>query len=627
VPQIEVTEAQKSLLYYCSWYPSERRLLLPPEDISTANWAESHRYVQKSTKPGPWRNINNPPLVGIMNAADKRGLFRRMRTEVIEKGVQTGVTDAVHNILFKWLDGSTDYHLLVMESERKVRGVFKQRVIGGIVSSNRLAPQMSDNPDDTTNYSITMRTGAVLNAAWSGSQATVASAPCPLVVIDEVDKFETRLNIEEAKDRTTTYKKGLTILLSTPGLEAGPIHTEMEACDAIFDYQVVCPDCAHHQPMRFDNFWWPEKGETKKPGEWKRLANRIEREKLARYACGGCGSLWDDYARDRAVLAGLDFYFHGWKMREDVDGPVSAGFHFPSWISPFKSLSEVIGRWLRAQEPGHADKLRAWHNNEAAEPFVAQRSAQTENAILALCDDRPRGLVPKDISVLICLIDTQQKGFYYEVRAFGWGPSLPSWQVREGYVESFKGLEDVLYNSEYADIDGQKHVIQAAFMDSGGGTGTVPNHSRTAEVYGFCRSNPIVRPLKGRQRMTTPVSHSRIDYFPNSKKPIPGGLNLYHVNVTYFKDQLAAKLEIHPDDPGAWRLHAECSTEYARQMTAEFRNERGLWECVAGRPNHYWDIGVYGLAGADILQVKFWKQPGDGSPPKGRRLASKGIEL
>ncbi|MEK6531268.1 MAG: terminase gpA endonuclease subunit [Deltaproteobacteria bacterium] len=610
--QTDTQTPQESLFVSCEWWPSERKILIPTEDITTAEWAELHRYVTKSTRPGQWSNANNPALIGIMNAADRRGAFKKMRTEVVMKGVQTGVTEAAHNLLFKRMDNRSHNALVVMESERKARRIFRQRVHDNIRKSPRLADQISDNPDDMTNYSIIMRTGFCVNIGWAGSQAAVASDPCETVILDEVDKYDAPANIEEAKDRTTTYgETGLVMILSTPGHNGGPVAVEFDNCDAACDYHAECPDCGHVQPMDFTHLWWPDKGEPKKAGEWKLLANRVQREKDARYACNGCGSLWDDDNRDRAVVLGLQHFFYGWKFREDIDYPVSVGFRFPSWLSPFKSLSDIAARYLRAQEPGSGDKLRMWHNNEAAEPYMEVLSERRDDAILALRDDRPRGLVPKDISCLLLLADTQQRGFYYEVRAFGRGPQLESWQVREGFIETFDALKDVAFSSEYKDIDGKNHVIHAAFIDSGGGTGTVPKHSRTAEVYEFCRQNPVVRPLKGRQRMTTTVMSTRIDHFPATKKPIPGGLTLYNINVTHFKDQLASKLSINPTDPGAWHLHSECPEEYAAQMTAEHRDDRGRWVCPKGRANHYWDLGVYALAAAEILQVRFWKKPGE----------------
>ena len=622
---------QEEMFDECEWFDTELSLLEPEEDISTAEYAERYLHVIKSPKPGPWRNENNPPLVGIMNVADRKGNFKNTRTLVLLKGVQTGGTDAAHNVSLKRMDKSAQNAFIVMETDKKAKRMMNQRYQQRLKKSSRLVEQMSDNPDDFSNYSIVMNTGFCLNIGWAGSHSAVSSDASETVILDELDKYAKPMNIEEAKDRTTTFvRTGFNFILSTPGEENGPITVEFEGCDTAMDYQVECPDCGELQVMAFENFTWPGKDEELKSNrERMRLANKVLREGSARYACKGCGVLWDDHMRDKAVRLGLKHGFHGWKMREDIDLPVSIGFHLPSWISPFKSLSHVVARWLKAQASDQPGKLRAWHNQEAAEPFIEKHSQRKVDTILDLRDDRPRGRVPKDISCLLLIVDTQQRGFFYEVRAFGWGPDLEPWQVREGYVESFKALEDVLYNSEYKDVDGKDYAIQGGFIDSGGGTGTVPNHSRTAEVYDFCRRNSIMRPLKGRQTMTSTYSTTHLDYYPGTnkkaRKRIPGGLTLYHLNVTYFKDYLNNKLAINPDDPGAWHLHSECPVGYAQQMVAEYKDEKARWQCPRGRPNHYWDTGVYSLAAAEILQIKFWKKPNDETPRARRRTISKGV--
>ena len=151
---------------------------------------------------------------------------------------------------------------------------------------------------------------------------------------------------------------------------------ELDNCDTVMEYHVECPDCGEVQVMTYEHFWWPDKEEATKRNsvELRRHANTIIRESSARYVCSGCGVLWDDYARDKAVRLGLNHYFHGWKMREDIDLPVSIGFHFPSWLSPFKSLSTIVGRRLKAEAATHPVKLRAWYNQEAAEPYIERLS-------------------------------------------------------------------------------------------------------------------------------------------------------------------------------------------------------------------------------------------------------------
>jgi len=601
---------QEEMFIEGGWFPSELKLMEMPDDATTSEWVEGRVVVIKSSKLGPWRNDNNPPLVGIMNIPDRRGVFKNTNFMSIMKGVQTGVSVGARNIVYRKMSKSAQTALYVLENEKKSTRICKQHIQQTIRKSPDLAKLLSDNPDDTNNYSIILQTGFTLNMGWGGSHASVSSEACETVVIDELDRFEKAMNIEEAKDRITTFaRSGFVLVLSTSGIKGGPIDAATDACDTIMDYHVKCPDCDFSQIMDFEHFWWPGKDESLKDDKAKkRLGNKILRERSARYVCAGCGVLWNDFARDKAVRSGLDENWYGWKMREEIQLPVSIGMKFPSWISPFKSLSTIVARWIKAQVVEGPGLLRAWHNQEAAEAYTEKHSDRTTDSILALRDDRPRGLVPKDIATLILSVDTQKRGFYYNVFAFGFGTSLPVAVVDSGYVETFEAVKDLLYNSEYKDIDGKEHVIPVGFIDSGGGTGKVPKHSRTAEVYDFCRLNPAMKPIKGFQRMTTPWATTHLDYYPGTKTRIPGGLTLYRINVTYFKDSLSRKLNINPEDPGAWRLHSECTEEYARHMVAEYSKD-GIWLCPPSKPNHFWDVGVYGLAGADIMRIKFWPRP------------------
>jgi len=115
-----------------------------------------------------------------------------------------------------------------------------------------------------------------------------------------------------------------------------------------------------------------------------------------------------------------------------------------------------------------------------------------------------------------------------------------------------------------------------------------------------------------------------IDTYPGTSKPIPGGLKLHRINSDYYKDLLASKLEIPSGDPGAWHLHSEVSEDYAAQMCAEYRDERGQWQCPKHKPNHYWDCSVYALAAADIIGVKFWRPEGEASAEPENRKKNQG---
>lgn len=409
---------------------------------------------------------------------------------------------------------------------------------------------------------------------------------------------------------------------------------EIRETQFIFSYFARCPDCGTHQAMTMQNIRW-EGGSAADPVE-------VETSRLARYCCHACGSLWNDHQRNLAVQAGewRGLPTREWPSRLDrlkkgehvamVDAvelftllrkekPERIGFHTPAWISSFVSLSKSAAAFLRSQVS--LEKLKDFQNNYAAEPWKAYRKEREEDRILALRDERPRGLVPAGgrISCLLGSADTQDDGFYYEIRAWGYGLSQESWCVREGFVVSLDDLAEIFFKTLYQDAAGNKYLVQYATIDAMG--------HRTKEVYEFCSMNKgRIWPLKGEQTMTQPYAFTKIEVYPGTNKPIPGGVMLLRINTNFYKDDLSSRLAIHPTDPGAYHLHADYTEAWARQMCAEFVNEKGVWECPASTPNHGWDVAVYNLALADVCQVKFIQPPEQQAKARAGGVISKGVE-
>ena len=328
--------------------------------------------------------------------------------------------------------------------------------------------------------------------------------------------------------------------------------------------------------------------------------------------------MWDDGDRDRAVrggewrerTSGLELMAHVAAHR-----PVKVGFHIPAWLSYFVSLSEVAHAWLKYKESGKLDDLKNFRNQYAAEPWVESHAARSEDAILALCDDRPRGKVPgpvdgkERVSVLLATVDTQQHYFRYVIRAYGYGETEESWLVASGSADNLAALEEILFGSVYADPDGREYAVKAAMIDAMGG--------RTAEVYRWAvRHRGRVFPWQGVRSMAQPYTPSHQEYFPDAKGnkvKIPGGLMLYRCDVTFFKSDLAFKLGIHPDDPGAFHLHANDGgqlEQYAKELCAEvWDDEKQGWENPANKPNHFWDCEVMQRAFVFILNVRHRRRP------------------
>jgi phage terminase large subunit GpA-like protein len=280
--------------------------------------------------------------------------------------------------------------------------------------------------------------------------------------------------------------------------------------------------------------------------------------------------------------------------------PVKIGFHLPSWNTRFVSMSESVISFLKGLKS--IDDLKDFLNSHKAEPYIPYQRKKEESRILLLKDTRPTSIVPGGgiVAAMTGAADTQDNGFWYEIRAWGWGLEGESWQVRSGFLTSFEALARVFWDDVYQDPEGNPYAVQLAVMDAMG--------HRTDEVYSFASAyRGLILPFKGEQRMVQPYSYSNIEFFPGSKKAIPGGLQLLRANVNYYKNKLSRLLDVAPADPGAYHMSADMTDAWARQMTVEYVDEKtGFWACPEGADNHAWDVSVYGLVAYDVLGVKYW---------------------
>lgn len=601
---------------------AEKKVLRKRKRIPVSRWAERHRVVTMSALPGPWRNHVTPYLTDIMDAS----FFPSVQTIIICAAQQTGKSESVHNCIGYAIDRAPGPVLYVYPDEKTARENSQGRIQPMITSSPRLASYMTGIRDDTTNMQIKLEHMPIY-LAWARSAASLANKPIKYMVFDEVDLYPASPgkdqpdSISYGEKRTRTYRWSRKIWkISSPTVESGAVWLAYTVeAQVRFEYAVCCPFCGDFRAMRFEHIKWPEN---------ERDPERVESLGLARYVCPACQAEWDDDVRNRAVRDG--------RWRDPETGlfildylkkhrPKKIAFQVPAWLSYFVSLSECAGAFLKGLRS--KTKLKDFKNAYAAEPWREYTEVRSEDAILKLRDDRPRGLVPseKPVAGLLAAVDTQDTGFYYEIRAWSYGLTPDTWQVREGFILSFDDLERVLFSDEYRDVGGRRHLIQFTVIDAMG--------HRTKEVYDWTRKfRRRVFPLQGVDRLSQPVAYTKIDTYPGTNKAIPGGLMLMRVNVTFFKDSLDTVLNIPFGDPGCWYLHSEATVEWCRQMVSEYPDEKtGLWKPKPGAEgeNHAWDVGVYQMAAAEACGIRHWKQreQSENTKRQGRRVISQGVEV
>jgi phage terminase large subunit GpA-like protein len=582
--------------------------------IKVSDHALKYRMVTDGPHTGPWRHEFAPHTVKIM---DTYGLphVREVWFCAVE---QSGKTTTMLNCLEWGIDVDPGDVFWMMPTEKTGDKITGGKIIPMLKSSPHMAKYLSKRQDDTTMSKIKLNHGMTIHPAHANSASSTATWSAKHCFGDEVDKNPPLVGKETdsitlIKKRNRLYKgRYKRFFASTP---AGMfIYKGMLACTQVWEYRARCRHCDSLIKMDGDHLILPENA----------TPEMLDGPDMVRYACNECGVDWNDADRMEAIRTGRWFCVKG----ADVPRPSKVGFHHRSWDCLDIPLVEIAIAWLQSKDGSVAERI-AWANGYEAIDYVYEQQDRSEDHILRLVDPAmPRKVVPRDISCIVLLVDAQRIGFHYEVVAYGWGRELESWRIDHGFLMSFQNLKDKAAET-WLDADGKQYRIHVAFIDSGGGTNPHnPKHSRTAEIYEFCRQNPLFRPLKGRRTMEQPWNVTRLDFFPGpkgKKVPIPGGLRLYIINVTMYKNELSRKLNIEPSDPGAYHLHADMGKDYAKQLCAEYQDDHGWWVCPKHKPNHHWDIGVYGLAAADILQIRIRRKPSESGPA--RKVYSKGVTV
>ena len=239
--------------------PGELKVFRKRKRLPGHLWAEKNIHVPIGSRQGLYRNHNNPAMHGVLDWATRS----HVRTVVMAKGIQIGGTLAFYSLLLREAEYSADSALIVMADERSVKKLSKKRLQPMIDKSPALSAIKSTNPDDTTIYSITLGHGFTIDIGWASSEMSVSSESYRIVILDEISKYKTKGNIEDAKARTTVFPDTKRVwIFSSPGIDTedptkrDPLMVEAENCDVMMDYHVICPDCGAEQVMIFDQFKW-----------------------------------------------------------------------------------------------------------------------------------------------------------------------------------------------------------------------------------------------------------------------------------------------------------------------------------------------------------------------------------
>lgn len=500
----------------------------------------------------------------------------RIREVVVMKSAQVGWTEMLLNVIGFHIDRDPSPMLMLNPTVDMAQATAKDRVTPMLRDSPALRERVGRSKYRDSAETILHKTfpGGHLTLAGANSPASLASRPIRIVLCDEVDRYPVSAGTEGdpvslARKRTTTFWNRKLLMGSTPTVKgASRIETAFEASDQRY-FELPCPHCRTFDRLRWENVKWTE-GDPRG----------------AYYACPHCAAVLGDADKARMLPLGR------WTATAESDGV--AGFHICELYSPWVTFGQMAAAFVEAKRSPQT--LQTWVNTSLGETWVERGDAPSWERVLHQRADYEQGEVPDNVLALTAGVDVQKNRLVYVVRGFG--REMASALIEHGELygdtdqpEVWSRLANLL-----AERWGDDQPIRLMNIDSG---------FRADQVYQFARRFPQARATKGHDGLSSPFKASKIDVTLRGQV-IKRGLQLWHVDSSYFKSWVHARIDWPIGEPGAWVIPQDVSDDYCKQLVAESRitlpNGRRIWK-LTGPDNHYLDAEVLATAAAYMLQI------------------------
>lgn len=554
------------------------RALKPPPKLTVSEWADSFRKLspESSAEVGAWHTSRAEYQREILDAVSDPSI----ESVTIMSCAQVGKTEMLLNLI--------GYH--IHQDPSPILLVQPTLDMAQTFSKDRLAPMLRDSPvlqgkvadpkaRDSGNTTLKKNFfGGHITMCGANSPASLASRPIRVVLFDEVDRFPVSAGsegdpIDLARKRSATFWNRKEVSVSTPTIRnASRIEGLFENTDKR-EYHVPCPDCGHHQVMRWSNVHWTD-----------------EDPDTAFYACEECGGAWDDAARYKAIRKGE------WRATAPFVG--RAGFRLSGLCSPWTPLSSAVADFLQAKKL--PETLRVWVNTYLGESWEDDGERLDDFQIASHREDYNADSIPKEVVFITAGIDVQDDRLEMEVLGHGRDSETWSIEYRSIFGDPASGQVwaelDNFLSLTYKTEDDRELSIKASAIDTGG--------HHTQAVYKYCkpRLSRRVFAIKGVGGEGKPIVGR-----PSTNNHIK--CKLFPIGVDTAKEMVYSHLKIKEIGAGYCHFPKAYTDEYFAMLTAEKvvrKYHKGFHrrEWVKVRPrNEALDCRVYALAALSIVGV------------------------
>ena len=550
-----------------------------PPTLKISEWADKYRRLspESSAEAGQWRTDRAEYQRGILDAFNNTNIERI----VVMTSSQVGKTEILLNAIGYYIDQNPSPMLCVQPTLAMGQAFSKDRLAAMIRDSDKLKDSVKDaRSRDSGNTTMHKAfAGGHISIVGSNSASGLASRPIRILLMDEVDRYETSAGSEGspislAIARTKTFWNRKIFMCSTPTVKGiSAIEDAFEESDQRY-YHVPCPECNHKQVLKWKNVVWDD-----------------EKPETANYACDGCGAVISESKKQWMIKNGE------WIATKPTNKV--AGFHISELYSVWSTWADMAKNFLEAKK--NPETLKTFINTSLGESWEEQGDSVEYETLLERRLNYDFTNIPEDVLVLTAGCDVQKDRI--ELQLVGWGKDylayVCDYKIFWGDPNSQNVWSDLdAYLKKRFKTDSDRIIpISCTTIDSGG------HHTNMVYQFTKPRQGRRVFAIKGLSTAGKPIANRPT--FVGKNKAV-----LYGVGTDSAKEAIFARLATDPDQT---TLHfcSDLDEEYFKQLTAEKR----ITKFVRGRKTLAWkqirprnealDTLVYNFAAIYILNPNF----------------------
>ena len=612
------------------------RIVSPREEQSVSDFCESNIRLSPlwEATPGIYDVQSNPFFRDILDAFTDREVYQIS----LPKSTQIGGTLALIASIMAMSEIDPSPGMLVCPD--RINVIETRDRLYDNARESKLFIDRVPHVRDWNERHIDLRSTRVY-LAWSGSPQRLRGRACKRVWRTEIDVYKKTINqvggdpLAASAERTKRFFWSQIYNESSPHGDNSPIWAFYEDSNQQ-KWMCPCSKCGKHQELRFYVHKETQAGGfvgyTDKEGNLKSKDDAI---RDVRYKCES-GCILTNQQIKAMVLKGK--WVPKGQYVDDKTGEIKGkplrsrrhlGFHLWSIHSPMISLGKIAEAFI---DHKIKNKVREFFENWLGLRYRTSRKVPKWRTLgERLRWHYPRLTVPLDAWFITAGGDVQLDGVHYVIRA--WGHMGTSWLIDTGFLPRYRGSETGESSIDYDLQQFEFAVMRRRFSMQDGERNKFGNETmrvllagldgnyRTRDVHNYWSmrgqgtNDNRLRIVRGDDKVD-PADRFRMTLVEKPQRGgeayAGGGLELWRIYSISYKEDLLARYNIEPGQPGAFHFPSDIfqfGEDYLRQIVNEVPQDvidkngkkKSEWQVIQPSiGNHRFDSEVYCAASAEM---------------------------